>query len=30
MVAFEWLESSDHPQFKTVLDLVRWYQSAYC
>ena len=23
MVAFEWLESSDHPQFKAVLDLVK-------
>jgi nicotinamidase-related amidase len=23
MVAFEWLESSDHPQFKAVLDLIR-------
>lgn len=23
MVAFEWLESSDHPQFKAVLDLIK-------
>jgi nicotinamidase-related amidase len=23
MVAFEWLESSDHPQFKAILDLIR-------
>jgi nicotinamidase-related amidase len=23
MLAFEWLESSDHPQFKAVLDLIR-------
>jgi hypothetical protein len=23
MVAFEWLETSDHPQFKAVLDLIR-------
>jgi nicotinamidase-related amidase len=23
MVAFEWLESSDHPQFKAVLDVIR-------
>ncbi len=23
MVAFEWLESSDHPQFKAVLDLLK-------
>jgi nicotinamidase-related amidase len=23
MVAFEWLESSDHPQFKAALDLIR-------
>jgi nicotinamidase-related amidase len=23
MVAFEWLESSDHPQFKAILDLIK-------
>ena len=23
MVAFEWLETSEHPQFKTVLDLIK-------